>query len=130
MIRRGRSPNAGRAIAAVRGAAALLVVAVAACATSAPSAPSTSALAPSTPANTTTITPASAGASAAVASPQGSLGRIAAWRADLATLVPGMAAIHPALTHSASRAELDAAVAAVSATAESATDDQLMVGVL
>jgi hypothetical protein len=41
-----------------------------------------------------------------------------------------MAAIHPDLTHSTSRADLDAAVAALSATVDTATDDQLMVGVL
>jgi len=41
-----------------------------------------------------------------------------------------MAAIHPDLTHSTSRTDLDAAVAALSATVETATDDELMVGVL
>lgn len=56
--------------------------------------------------------------------------RNAGWRADLALLVPGMAAIHPNLTHRVSRADLDAAVAALSATVDTATDDQLMVGVL
>lgn len=45
-------------------------------------------------------------------------------------LVPGMAAIHPKLTHGVSRADLDAAAAALSATVDTATDDQLMVGVL
>ncbi len=45
-------------------------------------------------------------------------------------LVPGMAAIHPDLTHGVSRADLDAAVAALSATVDTETDDQLMVGVL
>jgi hypothetical protein len=45
-------------------------------------------------------------------------------------LIPGMAAIHPNLTHSVSRAELDAAVLALSATVGTATDDELMVGVL
>jgi hypothetical protein len=52
------------------------------------------------------------------------------WRADIAALVPGMAAIHPDLTHSVSRAELDAAATALSATVAAATDDELMVGVL
>lgn len=41
-----------------------------------------------------------------------------------------MAAVHPDLTHGVSRADLDAAVAALSATVDAATDDQLMVGVL
>ena len=56
--------------------------------------------------------------------------RNAGWRADLAALVPGMAAIHPNLSHSVSRAELEAAVAALSATVDTATDDELLVGVL
>ena len=58
------------------------------------------------------------------------LDRAAGWRADLASLVPGMAAIHPNLTHGTSRTELDAAAAALSATVDTATDDQLLVGVL
>ena len=66
----------------------------------------------------------------ATPSTQPSLDRAGGWRADLAMLVPGMAAIHPALTHSTSRADLDAAVTALSATVDTATDDQLMVGVL
>lgn len=45
-------------------------------------------------------------------------------------LVPGMAAIHPDLTHGVSRADLDAAAAALTATIDTATDDELMVGVL
>jgi hypothetical protein len=45
-------------------------------------------------------------------------------------LIPGMAAIHPDVTHSVSRAALDAAVSALSATVDSATDDELMVGVV
>jgi hypothetical protein len=61
---------------------------------------------------------------------QPSLDRDAGWRADLALLVPGMAAIHPNLTHGVSRADLDGAVAALSATVDTATDDHLMVGVL
>jgi hypothetical protein len=54
----------------------------------------------------------------------------AGWRADLAALIPGMAAIHPNLTHSTPRAALDAAAAALSARVGSATDDELLVGVL
>ena len=41
-----------------------------------------------------------------------------------------MAAIHPDLTHGTSRAELDAAATALSATVDRASDDELMVGVL
>jgi hypothetical protein len=95
---------------------------VAACEAQSPSAPATgiatsaATLAEATP--TATVNPAA------------SRGRDDGWRADLAMLVPGMAAIHPDLTHSTSRADLDAAVAALAATVDTATDDQLMVGVL
>jgi hypothetical protein len=63
-------------------------------------------------------------------SPGASLDRGAGWRADIAALIPGMAAIHKDLTHGTSRAALDAAAADLSAKAASATDDQLLVGVL
>jgi hypothetical protein len=63
------------------------------------------------------------------ATPAASLDRESGWRADLAMLVPGMARIHPNLTHSTSVADLDAAAAALSATVDTATDDELMVGV-
>jgi hypothetical protein len=69
-------------------------------------------------------------ASAAPATPAASLDRDDGWRADLAALVPGMAAIHANLTHSVTRAALDAAVADLSARVGTATDDQLLVGVL
>lgn len=72
----------------------------------------------------------SAGPSAALPSVPASLGRDDGWRADIAALVPGMAAIHPALTHSVTRAALDAAATALSATVATATDDELMIGVL
>ena len=77
-------------------------------------------------------TPAATNPVATPAGPTGqpSLDRSAGWRADLAALVPGMAAIHPDLTHGVSRADLDSAVAALSATVDTATDDQLLVGVL
>jgi hypothetical protein len=41
-----------------------------------------------------------------------------------------MDAIHPNLTHGTARAELDAAAAALAATADTGSDDELMVGVL
>jgi len=56
--------------------------------------------------------------------------RADAWRSDLAALLPAMDRIHPDLDHGTSRAELDAAVAALSARAGSATDDELLVGLL
>jgi hypothetical protein len=72
----------------------------------------------------------SGGSPSAAASPQASLGRAEGWRADIAALVPGMAAIHPNLTHGTSRADLDAAAAALAATVDTATDDELLVGIL
>ncbi len=110
--------------AAPRFASALLVVVVlvaGACASTPPSA---------SPAATIPASPSPAPSNASVATSQPSLDRNASWRADLAMLIPGMAAIHPNLTHGASRAELDAAVAALATTVDTATDDQLMVGVL
>ena len=70
------------------------------------------------------------GPSAAIPTTAASLGRDDGWRADIAALVPGMAAIHPALTHGVSRADLDGAATALSANVATATDDELMVGVL
>ena len=78
--------------------------------------------------------PAAAGSPGATSpgatSPGPSLDHDAGWRADLAALVPGMAAIHRNLTHGTSRAALDAAVAALSAKVGTSSDDELLVGVL
>jgi len=105
-------------------AALLLSVLVAACgqAVASPSA------APATPGAATGAPPT--GPASAIPSPAGTPGRDDGWRADIAALVPGMAAIHPDLAHSVSRAELDAAAAALAATIGTATDDELMVGLL
>ena len=108
---------------ATRFASILVALTLAAC-TPSPSAAPTSSAAPPAP------TSSPAPTSAAVATTQPSLSRADGWRADLAKLVPGMAAIHPDLTHGVSRVDLDAAVAALSSTVDTATDDQLMVGVL
>jgi hypothetical protein len=56
--------------------------------------------------------------------------RDAGWRADLEGLIAAMDAIHPNLTHGTSREALDAAVTELAATIPTATDDELMVGVL
>jgi hypothetical protein len=56
--------------------------------------------------------------------------RVTGWHTDLAALVPGMAAIHPNLGHGVPVAELEAAVAALDAQVPTASDDELMVGVL
>lgn len=106
-------------------AALLLATVVGACAP-APSGPAS--LQPTASASSPVASPAAS--QGAVATFEPSLGRNEAWRADLAKLVPGMDAIHPNLTHGTSRADLDTAVAALSATVDTATDDQLMVGVL
>jgi hypothetical protein len=77
------------------------------------------------PVSSTPGSSASAGPSAATGD-----ARIAGWRADLEALVPGIDRLHADLTHGTSREDLDAAVAALEATIASATDDELMVGVL
>jgi hypothetical protein len=66
----------------------------------------------------------------AVATPAPSLDRVAGWQADIAALVPGMDRLHPDLFHGVSKADLDAAAAALAATAPTATDDQLLVGIM
>ena len=97
---------------------AILVVVVAGCTTATPStAPSQ---APSQTAPPASLEPS--------ASPVED--RVASWTADLDALVPGMDEIHPDLGHGTPVAELEAAVEALKSTIETATDDELMVGVL
>jgi len=62
--------------------------------------------------------------------PAASLDRVTGWRSDLAALIPGMAGIHPSLYHGVSEQALADAVAAASASAATATDDQLLDSVL
>ena len=103
-----------------RAAGVLATLALAACSTIAPTAP-------------TRQSPAAVGTqpvSTPTAAPSPSADRIAGWRADLQALIPGMAGIHPDLTHSTSRDVLDRAVADLIATIPTATDDELMAGVL
>jgi hypothetical protein len=104
----------------------VLAAAMAAC-TQTPSTAPTGSPAPTSPAPVTASPAPTAGA---LATSQPSPSRDDGWRADLAMLVPGMAAIHPDLTHGVSRADLDAAVTNLSASVAGATDDQLMLGVL
>jgi hypothetical protein len=78
---------------------------------------------PSAPASTPPAT-------GAVASPAGSPDRTTGWQADIAALVPGMDRLHPDLFHGVSKADLDGAAAALAATVPTATDDELMTGVL
>jgi len=79
-----------------------------------------------------TSTPASAAATARTPTPAQSPppDRTAGWQSDIRGLVPAMDAIHPNLAHGTSRAQLDAAAADLLATVPTATDDELMVGVL
>ena len=114
---------------ASRFGAVCLAFMVAACGQAVPSpsiAPATTGPATTGPATTSPLVGPTTAPPTTAPSPT----RDEGWRADIAALVPGMAAIHPNLTHSVSRAELDAAAAALSATVSGATDDELMVGVL
>jgi hypothetical protein len=72
----------------------------------------------------------SPGASPVAGTPRPTIDRVAGWRGDLARLVPGMDGIHPDLDHGTPIASLEAAVATVSEQVPTATDDELMVGVL
>ena len=56
--------------------------------------------------------------------------RVTGWRADIAALLPGMASRHPNLTHSATRAQLDDAAAALAAKVPSLADDEVLVGLM
>lgn len=82
------------------------------------------------PSSASPTSPASATPAAAAASPSPAGDRVAGWRSDLALLVPGMARLHPALDHGTTRADLDTAAAALSGRAPTATDDEMLVGVL
>jgi hypothetical protein len=87
--------------------------------------------APTTAGSTTA--PASGAPSASVptaSGPVGSLDRVAGWRSDLALLVPGMERLHKDLYHGVSQPALLDAVAALAATVPTATDDELLDGVL
>ena len=66
----------------------------------------------------------------ATPAPSPTLDRVAGWRSDIASLLPAMDAIHPNLAHGTSRAQLDAAAADLLAKVSTATNDELMAGVL
>src|SRR4029079_15479981 len=103
-----------------RPAGILATLALVACSTTAPTSPTAQSPAPVGTQPPPTVT----------AAPSPTADRNAGWRSDLQALIPGMAGIHPDLTHSTSREVLDRAVADLVATIPTATDDQLMVGVL
>lgn len=62
-------------------------------------------------------------------SPGGSVDRVAGWQADIGSIVPGIERIHPDPFHGTSKADLEAAAAALSARAPALSDDELMAGV-
>jgi len=103
-----------------RAAGILATLALVACSTTAPTAPTAQSTGPALTEPAPTATPM----------PSPTADRNAGWRSDLAGLVPAMDRIHPDLTHGTSREALDRAVADLIATIPSATDDELMVGVL
>jgi hypothetical protein len=84
------------------------------------------------PVPTSTGTPLASALASAPAGPtvRPTVDRATGWRTDLEQLIPGMAAIHPNLTHSTTRAALDQAVADLVGAIDASTDDELMVGVL
>lgn len=101
------------------GLVAALIVAPAAC-QPAPTSP---------PGPSATRAAASPRASVATPSPAATVDRVSGWRSDLDLIVPGMDRIHPNLTHGTTLEALNNAVADLSATVETSTDDALMVGV-
>ena len=82
------------------------------------------------PQASSTSAPITTAPTAATTPPAATAERVTGWREDLERLVPGMAAIHPDLTHGTTMAALDGAVAALVGSIESASDDELMVGLL
>ncbi|HTK45805.1 MAG TPA: S41 family peptidase [Patescibacteria group bacterium] len=104
----------------LRVAGVLAIVALLACSTTAPTGQPSAGPAATATQPGSTSTPA----------PSPTADRNAGWRADLQALVPGMAQLHPNLTHGTSRAALDGAVADLIAGIPGSTDDDLMVGAL
>jgi len=75
--------------------------------------------------------PSAPGASTSpTVSPAPSVDRVTGWRSDLEELIPGMDRIHPKLDHGTPMADLQAAVVHLEARVPTATDDELMVGLL
>jgi hypothetical protein len=66
----------------------------------------------------------------ATTSPSTADPRTAGWKSDLALLVPGMDRYHPALDHGVSLDELNSTAADLSNRVPTASDDQLLVGVM
>ena len=80
------------------------------------------------------VVPTGSGASGASVGASGSIGpgsqRDAGWTADLEGLLPAMEAMHPDLYHGTPKAQLEADVATLTQSIPTASDDELMVGLL
>jgi hypothetical protein len=111
---------------AVRIALTLALATLAGACSPSPSAPPSAGLPSATPAGGT---PGGSPTAAVAATPQGSLDRIAGWRADIESIIPGLERIHPDPFHGTSKAAMEGAVAELSAEAANLTDDQLLVGI-
>jgi hypothetical protein len=70
----------------------------------------------------------SPGPAAPTRAPSSSPDRVAGWRSDLDALVPAMEAIHPDLFHDTPKATIERLLDDLGRTADTATDDELMVG--
>jgi hypothetical protein len=106
--------------------AAALAFVVGACSPSPSAAPPSGPLASPTPQGSAAAT---APPATVAPTPQGSLDRVGGWQADLALIVPGIDRIHPDPWRGTPKAEVEAAVAGLSAQAASLSDDELLVGV-
>ena len=76
------------------------------------------------------VAPPSVAPSAPASASAGATDRVGGWRADIAALIPGMARMHPSLTHSVTRAQLDDAALALSTKVPALSDDEVLVGLM
>lgn len=91
---------------------------------------SSSATAPPSGAAAASLTAGGPSPGTTPASPAASLDRVAGWQSDLALLVPGMERLHADLFHGVSKEALEDAVRSLSGTVPTASDDELLAGVL
>ena len=85
---------------------------------------------PSAPASAPASASPEASETAAAPSPDPAAARVAGWIADLDGLVPGLERYHPDPYHSTPKEALIAAITDLESTIPTASDDELMVGVL
>jgi hypothetical protein len=108
----------------------LVLAALAVACSPAPSAmPSQAPPSPTAPPGSTNASMSPSAAPSIAPTPQGSLDRAGKWQADLALIVPGIERIHPDPWRGTPKAEVEAAVADLSARAGTLSDEQLLVGV-